>query len=340
MTTVLDLWRAVDPVGPPRLRVGGSPGAAGAGSGPHRAAAPPYLPPIVEASCSSSTPTVVAGSAIDALARRPRRVRARRPPPSGSPAFPTSRSSRRCDDAARAGRRRDGAESSPDAGQRYLEHEVDELAAFATERAPRRRRGGPRRSAALRTRRRRWPRACDAVSRSRVDGALVALNPRPAGRALATRFAAPPSRLLADRSRRAAGRWRVGRVTGSGSWSARSARPHRRGSSTTCRSRADRRGRASRPWRSRCAPCCAAGRRAARGRDGPEGSAVDRGSGAGHDARRGPRQRHASRRPRDRSACTATRSCIGCGGPRRSSASTRDGPTMRSRLLRDDADGS
>ncbi|MCV0403155.1 MAG: helix-turn-helix domain-containing protein [Chloroflexi bacterium] len=57
-----------------------------------------------------------------------------------------------------------------------------------------------------------------------VDGALVALNPRPAGRALATRFAATHARLLSERSEVGAtarrtrdGLWVLERSVGPGS---------------------------------------------------------------------------------------------------------------------------
>ena len=97
-------------------------------------------------------------------------------------------------------------------------------------------RGGGARGSAARRAGRRGRRAAASWGGGHVStGRLVSLNPRPAGRALATRFAAAHARLLGQRAPRAARRGAP--ATGSGSSSARSGRRQRHGSSTTCRLR-------------------------------------------------------------------------------------------------------
>ena len=88
--------------------------------------------------------------------------------------------------------------------ERYLDGEADQLAAFAT---------AMRLAGAEAALAQPEPSAPAGVVAARlrrgvavtVDGALQALNPRPAGRALATRFAATHARLLSDRSSVASG---------------------------------------------------------------------------------------------------------------------------------------
>lgn len=210
MTTVLDLWRAVDPSA--RLVSGAVDRLARPVRGVARTrAAPPHLPPIVEGELLVVDPTVVAGSGIDPLlagldesALSPSAVWI-----AGVPDLAIEPADADVPVLLGGGT----APSLAGSAQGYLEHEVDELRAFATavrlagaEAAL----ADPQPSApagVLATRLRRGV----AVT---VDGALVALNPRPAGRALATRFAATHARLLADRSDEAA----MARRTRDGLW--------------------------------------------------------------------------------------------------------------------------
>ncbi len=94
---------------------------------------------------------------------------------------------------------RDPCRRSGAAAERHLEEEPEQLSAFAA---------GLRLAGAEAALADPQPSAPAGVVAARlrrgvavtVDGSLQALNPRPAGRALATRFAAAHARLLADRS--------------------------------------------------------------------------------------------------------------------------------------------
>ena len=196
MTSVLDLWRSVDPAA--RL-VSGSPDQL---SRPVRGvartrAATPYLPPLSDGELLIADPSIVAGAAADVLVDA--LAEAALAP---SAVWIAGDGDLRLD-AARADLPILAGAASPASvlatAVRHLEHEADELRAFASDL----RLAGAEAALAdpqpaapagvLATRLRRGV----AVT---VDGALAALNPRPAGRALATRFAATHARLLADRS--------------------------------------------------------------------------------------------------------------------------------------------
>lgn len=209
MTSVLDAWRAV---GPEARLVSGSIDLAGRPiRGIERTrAAPPHLPPMEPGTLLVADASVMplgldglidglAGAGLEPAAvwvvqERPALVE-----PAGSP-LPVI-----------------AGEGSParvaDAVASYLEREPEHLSALATEI----RLAGA--EAALAD---PQPGAPAGVVAGRLrrgvavtaDGALAALNPRPAGRALATRFAAAHARLLAHRS----GRSTDARRTRDGLW--------------------------------------------------------------------------------------------------------------------------
>ncbi|MEA2651198.1 MAG: PucR C-terminal helix-turn-helix domain [Chloroflexota bacterium] len=196
MTSVLDLWRAVDP----RTRlVSGSPDLL---SRPVRGvartrAAPPHLPPVSDGSLLVADTAVLLGGSLDSLLSA---VHETTP-------IPVAVWLVSADGGAveRAGSDMPvllgtGSVSSvAAAAERHLEEEPEQLSAFAA---------GLRLAGAEAALADPQPSAPAGVLAERlqrgvavtVDGALRALNPRPAGRALATRFAAAHARLLTDRS--------------------------------------------------------------------------------------------------------------------------------------------
>ena len=196
MTSVLDLWRAVDPEA--RLVSGSIEHLARPVRGIARTrAVPPHLPSVAEGALLVTDAALLAGSSLDSLLTA---LHETSPIPVGvwlvsGDASAVERAGEALPVLLGAG----SVSSIGAAAERHLEEEVEQLGAFA---AGQRMAGAeaaladPQPSApagVLATRLRRGV----AVT---VDGALRALNPRPAGRALATRFAAAHARLLADRS--------------------------------------------------------------------------------------------------------------------------------------------
>lgn len=197
MTSVLDLWRAVDPGA--RLVSGGLDGLARPVRGIARTrAAAPHLPALSEGDLLVAEASVVPPGGLDDLAAA--LVEAGRAPvavwlvATAPPA--------RIDAAGVELPILFGAGSAAavaSAAERHLEVEADELADFAL---------GIRLAGAEAALIDPQPSAPAGVLAMRlqrgiavgVDGALRALNPRPAGRALATRFAAAHARLLGERS--------------------------------------------------------------------------------------------------------------------------------------------
>jgi hypothetical protein len=195
MTSLLDVWRAVDPEA---RQVSGSIERLGRpvrGTAATRAA-PPHLPPVDDGQLLVADSMLVSGAQLDDLVGA---LDDAGMAPSGVWIVGD-----RATDVERAGGDLPVLLGSGTVGGRvaaigeYLDHEADRLAAFAgalrlagAEAAladPQA--GAPAGVVAARLRR------GVAVS---ADGRLVALNPRPAGRALATRFAAAHGRLLQER---------------------------------------------------------------------------------------------------------------------------------------------
>ncbi len=196
MTSVLDLWRSLDPAA--RL-VSGSVGQL---SRPVRGvartrAATPYLPPLSDGELLVADPSIVAGAAADMLTDG--LTEAALVP---SAVWIAGDGDLQLEPAHADLPILAGAAPSASllaAAVRHLEHEADELRAFAADL----RLAGA--EAALVDPQPAAPAGVLAARLRRgiavtVDGSLVALNPRPAGRALATRFAATHARLLSDRS--------------------------------------------------------------------------------------------------------------------------------------------
>ncbi len=196
MTSVLDLWRVLDPEA--RLISGSTELLARPVRGVNRTrAGPPHLPTFGNSELLIADSSIVAGASVEAVIAaiadadvRPSAVWVADASetdlePSASP-LPV---------IAGAG----SASAVAAAASRHLEHEDEELRAISA---------SLRLAAAEAALTDPQPSAPAGVVASRlrrgiavaVDGGLVALNPRPAGRALATRFAAMHSRLLAERS--------------------------------------------------------------------------------------------------------------------------------------------
>lgn len=196
MTGVLDLWRAVDPAA--RLVSGSVDQLARPVRGVVRTrATPPVLPPLVDGALLIATPAILSGSALDPLLD----VLAESSV-SPSAVWMTGEEGLEVDVAASSLPVLVGTAGASDvaaAAVRYLDGEAEVLREFT---AMIRLSGA---EAALADPRPAAP-AGVVASRLRrgiavtVDGALVALHPRPAGRALATRFVAAHAHLLADRS--------------------------------------------------------------------------------------------------------------------------------------------
>ena len=198
MTSVLDAWRAVDPSA--RLASGSVELLGRPVRGVERTrAAPPHLPPL-EPGQLLVADTAVLGEGLDALLAAlgeaeldpaavwvvGERTAALERAGSPLPILAGEGSASRLADSLAA----------------YLDSGPDYLARLATEV----RLGGA--EAALADPQPGAPAGVVATRLRRgvavtADGALAALNPRPAGTALATRFAAAHARLLADRSARA-----------------------------------------------------------------------------------------------------------------------------------------
>ncbi|MFN2418985.1 MAG: helix-turn-helix domain-containing protein [Candidatus Limnocylindria bacterium] len=197
MTSVLDLWRAVDPEA--RLVSGETDQLARPVRGVARTrAVPPHLPPMADGELLIVDASVLVRGVLDPV------VGALQDGPGGPVAmWVVGR------DAA-AELERAGAplpvllgvgsvSSLVSAAERHLEDEVGQLTAIA---GTLRLAGA---EAALADPRPAAPAGVVATRLRRgvavtADGAMLALNPRPAGRALATRFAATHARLLADRA--------------------------------------------------------------------------------------------------------------------------------------------
>ena len=199
MTAIVDAWRAVDPEA--RL-VSGDPGLLSRpvrGVARTRAAAP-HLPPAVDGQILVVDAAILPDGRLDDLVHALKEASLEPPAvwvvgdaslePSGA-------------DLPVLG----GAGSSATTAQRnseYLDGEQEHLAALVADL----RLAGA--EAALADPQASAPAGVVAARLRRgvavsVDGALASINPRPAGRAIATRFAAAHARLLADRSSAAGG---------------------------------------------------------------------------------------------------------------------------------------
>jgi hypothetical protein len=195
MTSVLDLWRAIDPAA--RLVSGSMDHLARPVRGIARTrAAPPHLPSLAEGALLVADTAILSGS-LDALLAA---LHETSPMPVAVwlvSSDPVTVDAASADLPVLFGV---GSVSSVGtAGERHLEDEAEQLGTFAAEL----RLAGA--EAALADPQPSAPAGVLAVRLRRgvavtVDGALRALNPRPAGRALATRFAAAHARLLANRS--------------------------------------------------------------------------------------------------------------------------------------------
>ncbi|MEO5987262.1 MAG: helix-turn-helix domain-containing protein [Candidatus Limnocylindria bacterium] len=196
MTTVLDLWRVLDPSA--RLASGSVDQLSRPVRGVARTrAAPPYLPPTGDGEMLVADPTVLAGSGLDPMVEA--FGHAALSPAAlwigGAPELLVEPSAAPIPVLVGAV----AASKVAVAAARHLEHEADELGAFAA---------ALRLAAAEAALADPQPSSPAGVAASRlrrgiavtVDGSLVALNPRPAGRALASRFAATHARLLSERS--------------------------------------------------------------------------------------------------------------------------------------------
>jgi hypothetical protein len=196
MTSVLDLWRAVDPEA--RLVSGSPDHLARPVRGIARTrAAPPHLPAVADGELLVADAAILGGGGLDGFV-----AALRESPPSPPAVWLVSATGGTVDRAGAdlpillgAG----SVSSIVAAAERHLEDEAEQLAAFAT---------GLRLAGAEAALADPQPSAPAGVVAARlrrgvavtVDGTLRALNPRPAGRALATRFAAAHARLLSDRS--------------------------------------------------------------------------------------------------------------------------------------------
>lgn len=219
MTNVLDLWRAVDPE--TRLVSGSIDHLARPVRGIARTrAVPPHLPPVGEGALLVADAAILAGGSLDALLAALHETS-----PAPVAVWLVSGDDARVEPAGADLPVLLGAGSAPSIGaaaERHLEEEAEQLGAFAA---------GLRLAGAEAALADPQPSAPAGVVAARlrrgvavtVDGALRALNPRPAGRALATRFAAAHARLLADRSEASAtvrrtrdGLWVLERAIGPG----------------------------------------------------------------------------------------------------------------------------
>lgn len=196
MTSVLDLWRAVDPE--TRFISGLADHLARPVRGIARTrAVPPHLPPVTEGALLVADTAVLAGGSLDSLLNA---LLETSPIPvavwlASTDAATIDRAGSDLPVLLGSGT----VSSIAAAAERHLEEEVEQLGAFA---AALRLAGA---EAALADPQPSAPSGVVAARLRRgvavtVDGALQALNPRPAGRALATRFAAAHARLLSDRS--------------------------------------------------------------------------------------------------------------------------------------------
>lgn len=196
MTSVLDLWRAVDPE--TRLVSGSTDHLARPVRGIARTrAVPPHLPPVADGALLVADTGILVGGSLDSLLSA---LHETAPIPvavwlvSGD-SGPVERAGDDMPVLLGAG----SVSSIGSAAERHLDEEAEQLGAFAA---------GLRLAGAEAALADPQPSAPAGVVAARlrrgvavtVDGALRALNPRPAGRALATRFAAAHARLLADRS--------------------------------------------------------------------------------------------------------------------------------------------
>jgi PucR-like helix-turn-helix protein len=196
MTSVLDLWRAIDPEA--RLVSGSTELLARPVRGIVRTrAAPPHLPPVSDGALLVADMAILVGGSLDALLSALHET-----PPVPVAVWLISADGGAVDRAGGDLPVLLGAGSASSVGaaaERHLEEEAEQLSAFAA---------GLRLAGAEAALADPQPSAPAGVVAARlrrgvavtVDGALQALNPRPAGRALATRFAAAHARLLADRS--------------------------------------------------------------------------------------------------------------------------------------------
>ena len=196
MTSVLDLWRAVDPE--TRLVSGSTDHIVRPVRGIARArAVPPHLPAVPDGAVLVADAAILAGGSLDSLLAALRETAAM--PVAvwlvSGDAGPIEAAGDDLPVLLGTGT----VSSLGSAAEDHLEEEVEQLGAFA---AGLRLAGA---EAALADPRASAPAGVVATRLRRgvavaVDGSLQALNPRPAGRALATRFAAAHARLLADRS--------------------------------------------------------------------------------------------------------------------------------------------
>lgn len=196
MTSVLDLWRAVDPE--TRLVSGSTDHLARPVRGIARTrAVPPHLPPVPEGALLVADTAILVGGSLDGLLSALQEMAAL---PvalwlASGDAGPIEPAGGDLPVLLGAG----SVSTIGSAAERHLEDEAEQLGAFAA---------GLRLAGAEAALADPQPSAPAGVVAARlrrgvavtVDGALRALNPRPAGRALATRFAAAHARLLADRS--------------------------------------------------------------------------------------------------------------------------------------------
>jgi hypothetical protein len=194
VTAIVDAWRAVDPEA--RL-VSGEPGLL---SRPVRGvvrtrAAAPHLPPAVDGQLLVVDATILPDGRLDGLVDALKEASLEPPAVWVVGDVPLEPSGVDLPVLA-------GAGSPATTAQRiteYLEHEHEHLAALVAElrlAGAEAALADPQASAPAGVVAGRLRRGV-AVS---VDGALASINPRPAGRAIATRFAAAHVRLLADRS--------------------------------------------------------------------------------------------------------------------------------------------
>ena len=196
MTSVLDLWRAIDPEA--RLVSGSIDHLARPVRGIARTRAmAPHLPAVAEGALLVADTAILVGAPLDSLLSV---LHDSTPAPVAL--WLVSADAGALDRAGSDLPVLLGAGSVPSIGaaaERHLEDEAEQLSAFAA---------GLRLAGAEAALADPQPSAPAGVVAARlrrgvavtVDGALRALNPRPAGRALATRFAAAHARLLADRS--------------------------------------------------------------------------------------------------------------------------------------------
>ncbi|MGI8658873.1 MAG: helix-turn-helix domain-containing protein [Candidatus Limnocylindria bacterium] len=196
MTSVLDLWRVLDPAA--RLISGSTELLTRPVRGVNRTrAGPPHLPTVGDGELLIADSAIVAGASVEALIAAFADADV-----SPSAVWVADASEADLEPSASPLPVIAGAASASAvaaAASRHLEHGDEELRAISA---------SLRLAAAEAALTDPQPSAPAGVVASRlrrgiavaVDGGLVALNPRPAGRALATRFAATHARLLADRS--------------------------------------------------------------------------------------------------------------------------------------------